>query len=107
MLLEELSMRSVSKCSSLINCDENWLSKHLGQIMALSGYLWHAHTHHHYTPVMMDSGTTQAIHVLENIKSKKIHLIQSEIEQINGIVSRGIVRGDRHSEWAKQLYDPS
>jgi aryl-alcohol dehydrogenase-like predicted oxidoreductase len=52
-------------------------------------------------------GTTQAIHVLENVKSKKIHLIQSEIDQINGIVSRGIVRGDRHSEWSKQLYDPS
>lgn len=35
--------------------DKNWLRKHLGQTVTLSGYLWHAHTAHHHTPVMMDT----------------------------------------------------
>ncbi|MBI5273740.1 MAG: aldo/keto reductase [Chlamydiales bacterium] len=52
-------------------------------------------------------GTTQSIHVLENIKSKQIHLTEQDIDKINEIVSRGMVRGDRHPEMVKQLYDPS
>jgi len=37
------------------NYDKRWLQDHLGQIVTLSGYLWHAHTAHHHTPVLMDS----------------------------------------------------
>ena len=50
-------------------------------------------------------GTTQSIHILENIKSASVNLMQHEIAKINEIVSRGVVRGDRHTEVAKKLYD--
>ncbi len=35
--------------------DEVWLREHLGQTVTVSGYLWHAHTIHHHTAVMMDT----------------------------------------------------
>lgn len=35
--------------------DETWLYEHIGETVTLSGYLWHAHSSHHYTPVMMDT----------------------------------------------------
>jgi len=52
------SIRNNSRCSELEltgDYDENWLRKHVGETLTLSGYLWHAHTTHHYTPVMMDT----------------------------------------------------
>lgn len=51
------SIRESLRCHELEltgGFDKDWLRAHLGQIVTLSGYLWHAHTHHHYTPVMMD-----------------------------------------------------
>jgi len=51
-------------------------------------------------------GTTHPNHVLENIKSAEIHFTKSEIDQINEIVSKGVVRGDRYPpEIAKQFYN--
>lgn len=35
--------------------DKEWLFAHLNQTVTMKGYLWHAHTGHHYTPIMMDS----------------------------------------------------
>ena len=35
--------------------DKNWLRAHLGSTVTLSGYLWHAHTAHHHSLVMMDT----------------------------------------------------
>jgi aryl-alcohol dehydrogenase-like predicted oxidoreductase len=52
-------------------------------------------------------GTTQSMHVLENIKSTEVQLTQYEIDKINDIVSGGIVRGDRHPEMARKLYNKS
>lgn len=52
------SIRESLRCHELEltgDFDKSWLREHLGQTMTLSGYLWHAHTHHHYTPVMMDT----------------------------------------------------
>ncbi len=49
-------------------------------------------------------GTTQSMHVLENIKSVKVHLTGHEIDRMNEIVSKGIVHGDRHTEMAKKFY---
>lgn len=49
-------------------------------------------------------GTTQSLHVLENIQSSKIHLTQQDIKKINEIVSIGTVQGDRHTEAMKYLY---
>jgi hypothetical protein len=52
------SIREDLKCRELEltgNFDKNWLREHLGQTVTLSGYLWHAHTIHHHTPVMMDT----------------------------------------------------
>jgi aryl-alcohol dehydrogenase-like predicted oxidoreductase len=52
-------------------------------------------------------GTTQPIHVLENIKSTKVPLQQNDIDLINDMVSKEIVRGERHPEMVKQLYNKS
>ncbi len=52
------SIRESFRCHELKltgDFDRNWLCEHLGQTVTFSGYLWHAHTHHHYTPVMMDT----------------------------------------------------
>ena len=52
------SIRSCVNCNELEltgGYDEVWLRERLGQIVTLSGYLWHAHTGHHHTPVMMDT----------------------------------------------------
>ncbi len=49
-------------------------------------------------------GTTEPSHVLENIKSGEVHLTRNEIDKINEIVSKGVVRGDRHPEMAKRFY---
>jgi len=35
--------------------DEGWLCDHEGEIVTVQGYLWHAHTGHHHTPVLMDT----------------------------------------------------
>lgn len=34
--------------------DKKWLYEHLNQSVTVKGYLWHAHTVHHHTPVMID-----------------------------------------------------
>lgn len=34
--------------------DKNWLYEHLDQTVTVRGYLWHAHTSHHHTPIMID-----------------------------------------------------
>ncbi len=58
------AFQSPESIQSCVNCneleltggyDEVWLREHLGQTVTLSGYLWHAHTHHHHTPIMMDT----------------------------------------------------
>ena len=52
------SIHNHLKCQELEltgNYDEAWLCEHVGQTITLSGYLWHAHTSHHHTPVMMDT----------------------------------------------------
>ncbi len=50
-------------------------------------------------------GTSQPMHVLENIMSINIQLTPDEIDQINTIVAKEVVHGDRHPEMAKKLYD--
>ncbi|MCB1114703.1 MAG: DUF4431 domain-containing protein [Chlamydiia bacterium] len=37
------------------NYEETWLNEHANHTITLSGYLWHAHTAHHHTPVLMDA----------------------------------------------------
>ena len=49
-------------------------------------------------------GTTQSKHLQENIKSAKIKLAQTEIDAIDEIVSKGIVRGSRHPEIIQHIY---
>ena len=49
-------------------------------------------------------GTTREAHVQENIKSIKIMLTQTEIDAINEIVSKGVVRGSRLPEIVKHIY---
>lgn len=49
------SIRSSKNCNEiqLNSYDAHWLQYHLRQTITLQGYLWHAHTHHHKTPVLM------------------------------------------------------
>lgn len=49
-------------------------------------------------------GTTQSIHVEENIKSTAVHLTQHDIDKINETISSGVVHGDRLPETAKKFY---
>lgn len=35
--------------------DPAWLCEHINQTVSVQGYLWHAHTAHHHTPVMLDT----------------------------------------------------
>ena len=52
------SIRESSRCQELEltgEFDKNWLRKRVGETVTLSGYLWHSHTDHHHTPVMMDT----------------------------------------------------
>jgi hypothetical protein len=35
--------------------DRQWLCEHVDQTVTVQGYLWHAHTAHHHTPVMLDT----------------------------------------------------
>ena len=87
-IINALKKMAIEKSSSLSQLSLAWVAAQSPSIVPLFG-------------------TTRPIHVLENIKSAKIHLTQSEIDKINEIVSKGIVRGDRHPEMAKKLYDPS
>jgi hypothetical protein len=50
------SIRSSWNCNEmqLTSFDEHWLKDHLNQKVTLEGYLWHAHTHSHHTPILMD-----------------------------------------------------
>ena len=66
--------------------------------LALMWVLTHSPT---ITPLV---GTTQPTHVLENIRSLGLSLTQQELDRINGIVSKDAIRGDRHPEAAKKLY---
>ena len=34
---------------------KEWLYNHIDQTVTVEGYLWHAHTSHHHTPILMDS----------------------------------------------------
>jgi hypothetical protein len=52
------SIRSFRNCDEMEltdGYDEEWLLEHLNQNITVKGYLWHAHTGHHRTPVMIDS----------------------------------------------------
>ena len=52
------TIRSSRNCEEMAltgDYDEEWLCSHVHQTVTVQGYLWHAHTGHHHTPVMMDS----------------------------------------------------
>lgn len=52
------SIRNHLQCQELEltgKYEETWLREHVNQTVTLSGFLWHAHTAHHHTPVMMDT----------------------------------------------------
>jgi hypothetical protein len=51
------TIRSFKHCDEMEltgDYDAEWLCEHLNQTVTVQGYLWHAHTGHHHTPVMMD-----------------------------------------------------
>ena len=56
----------------------------------------------HLTISLPIFGTTQPMHVIENVKSTEVKLTQFDIDRINDIVLGGIVRGDRHPEDSKE-----
>lgn len=52
------TIRSFKNCDEMEltgNYDEDWLCEHIDQVVSIQGYLWHAHTGHHHTPVMIDT----------------------------------------------------
>ncbi len=52
------TIRSFRNCDEMEltgGYDEEWLCEKEGQTVTVEGYLWHAHTGHHSTPVMLDS----------------------------------------------------
>lgn len=49
-------------------------------------------------------GTTQQLHVQDNIKSLGIPLTKDDVDRLNDIVTRGSVRGARYPEVVKQFY---
>lgn len=52
------TIRSFKNCDEMAltgDYDKEWLCDHVNQIVTMQGYLWHAHTGHHHTPVMMDT----------------------------------------------------
>jgi len=60
------SFHSPATIRSFKNCDEmeltgdydlEWLCDHVNKDVTIQGYLWHAHTGHHHTPVMMDTNS--------------------------------------------------
>jgi len=59
-----MSFQTPATIRSFLNCheleltgsyDQEWLMCHVDQITTIQGYLWHAHTGHHHTPVMLGS----------------------------------------------------
>jgi len=51
------SIRSLPRCHEIEltgGYDEEWFKEHIGQTVTVQGYLWHAHTAHHHTPMMLD-----------------------------------------------------
>lgn len=49
---------SFENCNEMMltgSYDEKWLYDHVDQIVTVQGYLWHAHTAHHHTPIMLDN----------------------------------------------------
>jgi len=49
-------------------------------------------------------GTTRETHVQENLKSLKIRLTQTEVNVINEIIQKRVVRGSRLPEMVKHIY---
>ena len=52
------TIRSFKNCDEMEltgKYDEEWLCDHVNQIVTVKGFLWHAHTGHHHTPVMIDT----------------------------------------------------
>jgi len=51
------SIRSFPHCREMEltgGYDKEWFKEHIGQTVTVQGYLWHAHTAHHHTPMMLD-----------------------------------------------------
>ena len=49
-------------------------------------------------------GTTQPAHLMENANSTELLLTKIEIDEINEIVSNGVIHGDRHPETIKSRF---
>lgn len=50
-----LSSRNGNEMELTGDYDKKWLYEHLNQSVTVKGYLWHAHTKYHHTPVMIDA----------------------------------------------------
>ncbi len=52
------TIRSFKNCDEMAltgDYDQEWFCDHVNQTVTVQGYLWHAHTGHHHTPVMLDT----------------------------------------------------